>query len=395
MTTFRVLHVIQSFHPKSGGPPEGVRQLIDYFHSQQHPSVVIDVASLDHPSFIDCELVEGRVFPQKKYMFDNLFPFSLFIWLCRYSRNYDRIIVDAVWDWHLLVVFLSFLFTRIPYAVFTHGHLDPWFNKRYKLKFFKKLLFWPWAILPPLFFANKVVFTCDQERLLARKSFPFYSASEFVVSYGTSGLPSSIDASLIHFLNRFPELSGYEIMLFFGRIHPKKGIDILFRSISLLKSNKKWDAKLHKLVIVGPSDKSYFVFLRNLVEDLNIEDSVFWVGPLYGDMKWSAYNASSVFVLSSHQENFGIAIAESLSCSVPVITTDSVNIHHLISDSGAGFVASADVDEFSFALGKWLSLSSDQKKQMSFNARECFERSLSINSFAASYVDLLVAMEAG
>lgn len=390
--TFRVLHVLQSFRPESGGPPEGVRQLINYFNVQRVSSVSIEIASLDDPKTFPLDEVPVNVFPLKKYFFDYLFPVSLFFWLLRNAKYYDRIIVDAIWDWHLLVVYLSFLFTKVPYAVFSHGHLDPWFNERYWLKYIKKLLFWPWAILPPLAFAKKVVFTCDQERLLARNSFPFYSVSEFVVSYGTSGVPYDEKLHDNAFFDLFPALADYQIVLFFGRIHPKKGIDILFRSISILHSQNHWDPDLHKLVIAGPAQGSYLAYLKDLAKDLQIEHLLEWVGPLYGDIKWSAFKSAKVFVLPSYQENFGIAVAEALSCSIPVIITDSVNIHDLISSSNAGMVSTPDVDGFAKALEDWLYLAGNKKRAMSLNARRCFDQSFSMHAFSNSYLDLLRQM---
>ena len=60
------------------------------------------------------------------------------------------------------------------YFVFTHGMLDPWFKRTYPLKHLKKWLYWPWAEYRVLRDAQAVLFTCEEERILARQSFWLY-----------------------------------------------------------------------------------------------------------------------------------------------------------------------------------------------------------------------------
>ena len=67
-------------------------------------------------------------------------------------------------------------------------------------------------------------------------------------------------------------------------------------------------------------------------------------GMLQGDMKWGALNAAEVFCLPSHQENFGIAVAEALGCGTPVLISDKVNIWREIEADGAGLVDDDTVD---------------------------------------------------
>jgi len=388
--TYKVLHVIQSFKPESGGPPEGLRQLINYFSKSHDSRLIIDVASLDQDADPLPSTTLSRTFRLKKSYYDKLFPFSLLSWLLKHSSNYDCIIVNGVWDWHLFVVWISSLATKIPYAVFAHGHLDPWFKKRYPFKHFKKWLFWPWAIFPPLKSARKVVFTCDQERILARSSFSLYSVSEYVVSYGTAGLPSHSMGNKEMFLGSYPHLADYEIFLFLSRIHPKKGLDILLSSFSILKSKGLLDFSLHRLVIAGPSNPDYLSHLKQLSTDLKISEFIAWIGPLYEEMKWSAFQSSSVFLLPSYQENFGIAVAESLSCSTPVIISSSVNISPIISSCEAGFVSkSLASSQYADLLETWIKLPESDRRLMKQNARDCFETYFSINSFAHSYFNLI------
>ena len=94
---------------------------------------------------------------------------------------------------------------------------------------------------------------------------------------------------------------------------------------------------------------------------------------LEGDLKWGALRNAEVFILPSHQENFGFAVAEALSCGVPVLISVRVNIWREIEKANAGLVAPDDLPGTKSLLNRWLNLSTQERVQMSVNARHCFE----------------------
>jgi glycosyltransferase involved in cell wall biosynthesis len=118
----------------------------------------------------------------------------------------------------------------VPYFVFTHGMLDPWFKRHYPLKHLKKWLYWPWGEYRVLRDARALMFTCEEERRLARESFWLYKANECVTNYGTARPEGDSEKQREAFLSEFPELRGKRVLLFLGRIHEKKGCDILIQS---------------------------------------------------------------------------------------------------------------------------------------------------------------------
>ena len=97
---------------------------------------------------------------------------------------------------------------EIPYFVYTHGMLDPWFKRTYPLKHLKKCFYWPWGEYRVLRDAKAVLFTCEEEKLLARQSFGLYQAHEVVVSYGTNGPTGDAEAQRAAFLAQYPALAG-------------------------------------------------------------------------------------------------------------------------------------------------------------------------------------------
>jgi len=99
---------------------------------------------------------------------------------------------------------------------------------------------------------------------------------------------------------------------------------------------------------------------------------------LYNKLKWSAYKSCEVFCLSSHQENFGISVAEALSISKPVLITNKINIYKNIKKFKAGFVSNDTVQGTTKNLKLWLALSKVEYKKMSINAYKCFKNDFHI-----------------
>ena len=91
-----------------------------------------------------------------------------------------------------------------------------------------------------------------------------------------------------------------------------------------------------------------------------------------GDVKWGAFLASEAFILPSHQENFGISVAEALSASLPVLISNKVNIWREIDEDNAGFVENDDLEGTYALLTRWNALSDDERREMREKARHCF-----------------------
>ena len=120
------------------------------------------------------------------------------------------------------------------------------------------------------------------------------------------------------------------------------------------------DPALH-LVMAGPDQAGWRPALERQAQELGIASRVTWTGMLSGDLKMGAFHAAEVFVLPSHQENFGIAVAEALACGLPVLISNKVNIWREIKEDQAGFVAQDDVTGTRQLLQQWLNASPEKK----------------------------------
>ena len=308
-------------------------------------------------------------------------------WLRENAPRFDAVIVNGLWQHPGLAVRRALRGTGTPYFVYTHGMLDPWFKRTYPLKHLKKSLYWPWGEYRVLRDAQAVLFTCEEEKLLARQSFGLYRAREVVVSYGTVGPVGDAAAQKAAFLTRYPELRGKRILLFLSRIHVKKGCDLLIDAFARVT---RFDPSLH-LVMAGPDQTGLRPDLERQAESLGVADRITWPGMLAGDMKWGAFRAAEAFVLPSHQENFGIAVAEALACGLPALISNKVNIWREIDEDGAGLVAEDTQEGAQHLLQEWLALPAEAREGMGRRARACFQARFDIRIAAENLLKALRA----
>ena len=368
-----LLHVIASIRASGGGPVEAVRSLSAVHRQGGH---TVEVASLDDPA--DPEV---RGFPLPVHALGPGrggygYTAAFVPWLERHHDRYDAVIVNGLWQYHSLGVWRALHRTPTPYYVFPHGMLDPWFKRRFPLKHMKKWLYWPWADYRVLRDARAVFFTCEQEKRLAPESFWLYQANAVVTGLGTTPPPPGHPAE---FLERWPQLRDKRVLLFMGRIHPKKGCDLLIEAFARTMAH---DPDWH-LVFAGPDETGWQSTLEARATTLGIADRILWAGMLRDTLKWSAFATAEVFALPSHQENFGIAVAESLACGVPVLLSREVNIWREIEQAGAGMVAPDTVAGTTELLQRWQELPLKERAILQQQARRCFEQNFEIQQSAA------------
>jgi glycosyltransferase involved in cell wall biosynthesis len=279
----------------------------------------------------------------------------------------EWIIAHGLWQWPGRVA-KSF---GNPYLVYPHGMLDPWFKKTYPFKHLKKQLYW-WAIQGKILRdAYAICFTTQEEQALARKTFFPYHTNEVVTGLGVQAPQQELDISKERFLEKYPALKRRKILLYLGRFHPKKGVDELIRSWK-----KRRNAKDEVLVLAGPVNKkdSWIQKLLSLADD---DPSVVWTGMLQGNEKWDALCSADAMILPSHQENYGMVVAEACSVGLPVYLTKKVNLWREIIDAGAGVVENDDPAGIQNLVDQW-SLA-DDRPQLSHAAKQCFEQRLHID----------------
>ena len=164
---------------------------------------------------------------------------------------------------------------------------------------------------------------------------------------------------------------GRRTLLYLGRIHKKKGIDLLLRAWAVVEQRfPEWD-----LVIAGPDDRGHLAEYQELADRLQLV-RVSFPGPLYGEAKLVAYRRASLFVLPTHSENFAMTVAEALAAGTPAIVTKGAPWPGLV-EHDAGWWIDIGVDPLVAALEEALALPQERLRAMGENGRAWVERELS------------------
>lgn len=293
----------------------------------------------------------------------------LWRWLGQNADRYDGIVMNGVWTFPGLALHFAARRAGTRYGIFAHGALDPWFNRRYPLKYVKKCLYWPFQY-GVLHHAAAVFFTAARERDLAKTSFWPNNWNGVVAPLGICDPEEGADsrAQIEVFYDRFPQLRGRRYLLFMGRIHEKKGCDLLLEAFA----NVAASAPDVDIVMAGPDQMGLRSALAGRAAQRGIAGRVHWTGMIGGDLKWGALRACDAFVLPSHQENFGISVVEALAVGRPVLISNQVNIWPDIEAERAGLIDHDTVVGTESLLCRWLSTLPAEREAMALRARSCF-----------------------
>jgi len=296
-------------------------------------------------------------------------------WLMANYQRFDGAIVNGLWQYNGVAARKA-LAGRKPYVVFAHGMLDPYFKDRYPLKHLKKLVYWIMQEHRTLNASKAVCFTSEEEKRVAGIGFPFCRFNRVVVPYGTMGPSGDPEALKAAFFEIWPGLKGKRYLLFLGRIHPKKGCDLLLEAFAKVANPEL------QLVMAGPDEIGWEAELKTQAARLGIAERITWTGMVRGDAKWGAFYGSEAFILPSHQENFGIAVADALACGVIPLISDKVNIAPDVAADGAGLMESDTLEGTVKLIEDFQGLSAEQRRKMRQLALDCYANRYALKSAA-------------
>jgi glycosyltransferase involved in cell wall biosynthesis len=230
----------------------------------------------------------------------------------------------------------------LPYVVSVHGMLDDW-TMRHKSG--KKRLFLAMGGRRMLDHAAAVQFT---SRIEAEQSQKWFSCKRAVVA------PLIFDTAAFNHLpgpdlarRKFaPTAPSVPLILFLGRLHPIKRIELLLDAACRLRDSNE---PFH-LVIAGAGEPPHEHQLHREVDSRSLRPCASFVGFAQGPEKLSLYEAAAVAVNPSAYESFGLASIEALACGTPIIITKAVNIWPELESSGGASIVAPDAESLCDAI---------------------------------------------
>ncbi|MAM55160.1 MAG: hypothetical protein CMH35_10070 [Microbacterium sp.] len=326
-STVRILHVKASIDRRMGGSATAVASAAEGTHLAGDRAAVLATVTVGEnltlvealPSDVGVNLV-SRTWPGR-------FGFSLPIshWLRAHVRDFDLVIIHEVFSFPAVAAAYWSWRRKIPYVIRPHGSLDPYDLRKHARG--KKLL-------APLL-----------RQILQRSAGLWLTAqreSERVSTFGArvrkyvSLLPVAVSpytGSASRFRSAWEIPSEDFVILFLGRIDPKKGLPRTIRAFESAKFERAtW------FVIAGAGEEKYESYIRRLVRESTARDYIKFVGFLGGEDRADAFAGSDLFVLYSDNENFGLAPVEALHEGLPSVLSDEVYVAKELVASGVAEV---------------------------------------------------------
>lgn len=331
----KILQVNPWFSPIHGGSARISYDISKYLSKSGHE---VTFFASDYKFSQDWVKKEPEI---RVYLFKtllNVANFPITIGLIKQSRDrlttFDIIHMHNYRSFQNIIVAYYAVKLKIPYVLQAHGSLpimgsNKWLKSIYDIFVGNRLLK----------YAAKVIAVSSIE---VKQYLDMGVPEEKIVL-----IPNSIDFPEYQklpkkgvFKKKIGLVKNEKIILYVGRIHRIKGIDILVKAYSSLMSR----LNNVKLVIVGPDD-GYLSELLKLIKTMAIEESIIFVGALYGKSKIEAYVDADVCVIPSRYEIWGIAALEAMACGRPVLATDMGGLKEIISNGETGLLVAPENSE--------------------------------------------------
>jgi glycosyltransferase involved in cell wall biosynthesis len=350
------VHVVSHLDPKYGGLSAAVPALSSAVAKAGEYSVSLTAFCKDEEHFAPS--IPDRV--SLHYL-----PAGRFAWFkSKAARGAFRKLVSesagvhihGLWQMSTSAAVQAARAARKPYIISAHGMLESWAlaNKAVKKKIYSAL------------FERANLESADCLHALTEAE--AYDFRRFGLKNPIAVIPNGVEAaahpSPSAFLDKFPELHNRRLILFLGRIHFKKGLDILAQAWG--RVSRDWpDAHL---VLAGPNFEGTQAQLEEQLGKLAIRDRVTFTGMLASDLKWSALAAAECFVLPSYSEGLSVAVLEAMGLGVPVVITEQCNLP-CVAASGSGWVIQPTIDPLISALTDVLSSSKNRLRSFGENGQ--------------------------
>lgn len=337
-TSMRVLHVVPDLNPERGGPSRSIPELCRALSASGTHVTLYSTYESGKSMTIDPERV-----PYEVVLFSSKAGLAGAAWklskqIASDSEQFDLVHIHSLWN---SVATLSAAGARragLPYVISPRGMLDQvCLSRRRNLKRIYCALFERRTLEG----AAQLNFLSSAEAESSRVRW-FRHPDHFVAPNGISIDTSTIERGT--FRRLYPELKERQLMLFLGRLHPIKGLDLQLQALSrLVKNNPRlmW-------VLIGP-DHGEWERLRQAIQAMGLGNHVRWLGAMMGQERLAALADADVIVQTSLYECYSMTVSEALAVGAPLVITDTVHRPE-VERIGAGLIVGRDPSELACAI---------------------------------------------
>lgn len=342
----RILHVIPSLSPLSGGPAHAIRGMCrGLLDAGEEVTIAATTARLQNPVALNRILVENGV-PTIYFPCELPPHFSLSLglrrWLKRNIPKFDVVHVHSVFTYPSTAACRIAERSHVPYIVRPLGVLSHYSMARHQVL---KQLYLTAFERHNLEHAGALHFTSPSEAKEARDL--GLRAPAVVLPLGVAE-PTAVTQEEIQAFRARHKLESDFCFLYLGRLDPKKGLELLFESLAAARNElPKW-----RLLVAGSGNASYAASLREAASRTGIAEETIFLGTVSGNEKAIVFAAADAFVLASQHENFAVAAAEAMRSGLPLIVSEHVGIAPYVSQRQAGIVCDFSVLSVAEALVK-------------------------------------------
>ncbi len=283
----------------------------------------------------------------------------------------------GLWMYNSLVSYRFHRYSRTPYVISPHGMLDPWAVKRSAWK--KRMVAWIFEH-KHLTEAGCLHALCVPEQ---------HAIRAFGLRNPICVVPNGIDLPQRQGLPapwRSQVDVGQKVLLYLGRLHPKKGLRILLSAWEQVALGANLQSEW-VLAIAGWNQGGHEQELKQAASELRLGQSVIFLGPQFDGAKDACYENADAFVLPSFSEGLPMTVLEAWANELPVLMTPQCNIPQ-------GFALDAAVrsdptpESLAEGLRNILGMSASERRAMGQRGLRLVERQFTVARVAADMLEV-------
>lgn len=331
----KILIVIPYFTSVYGGPAKVVREISQ---SLGKLGDVVDIVTTNAGGLEKLDVPSNQWIEEDGYRVqyfecwhrnDLVISSRLIRWLFENAYGYDIVHTNNIFSPLVLVAeWICYLY-RVPYVVTPHGMLEPW---ALSYKAGKKRIYYNLLEKHALRNASAIhVLTASEAENVKILGL----SQTVIIPNGINRQEFSFRADVAPFYQQFPETKGKSLILFLGRIDPKKGLDLLATAFEEVRQQF---CQTH-LVVAGPDSIKFLPTVKRYFLEANCLDAVTFTGMLTGKLKDAALAAAQIYVAPSYSEGFSMSVLEGMASGLPCIITTGCNFPEAAAAAAAHVVA--------------------------------------------------------